>query len=307
MKSHITVLKEEAVKHLSLTPKSTVIDATFGSGGHAALILSILKQQGTYFGLDADPDAIEAGKESLGVHEATVHLVNENFRNITEVANTLGITHVDAILADLGWRMEQFSGSGKGFSFLVDEPLIMTYGNKENYLFTARDIVNSWDEEHISDVLRGYGEERFSGRIARAIVEARSIKPIETSTQLAAVIENVVPAFYRRGRINPATKTFQALRIAVNDELGALKAFIDGAYELLEDGGRMAVITFHSIEDRIVKQRFREIEHDHGGVRITKKPIVPTKEALADNPRARSAKLRVLEKHHGTHTVDSTL
>lgn len=306
MKSHVTVLLEEAVHGLRLRAESVVFDATFGSGGHAARILNILDQQGMYVGIDADPDAIEKDEAKLQDAKAATHLVCENFRNILHVANSLSIKGTDAVLADLGWRMEQFSGNGKGFSFSVDEPLVMTYGPKEEYLFTAYEVVNEWDEENLIEIIKGYGEERFAQRITKAIIERRVKSPIKTSGELGEIVRSAVPSFYQRGRIHPATKTFQAIRMAVNDELGALQEFIDSAYELLNENGRLAIITFHSIEDRVVKRRFKSLAHDYGGRVVTKKPIVPTDEALKENPRARSAKLRIIEKH-GIQEHNNTL
>ncbi len=295
MKKHITVLQEESVDALRITKSSTIVDATFGSGGHAREIISHLDTKGTFVGIDADKDAILKGEEKI-TSEANIHLVVENFRNINSVLDSLHIEKVDGILADLGWRMEQFSGNGKGFSFLVDEPLIMTFGEKENYLFTAHDIINTWNEEDISNVLKGYGEERFAKKIAHHIVASREKNLIETTFQLVDIVKSAVPGFYRNGRIHPATKTFQALRIAVNDEFEALQSFITQSVERLASKGRLAIITFHSLEDRIVKHRFRNYAHDHIGVLVTKKPITAGEEELQANPRARSAKLRVFEK-----------
>lgn len=296
MQQHSTVLKREAVEGLQLRPDATVIDATFGSGGHSTHILEILDARGMLVALDADQDAITHGKDAVANARATVELVHANFREIARVANEYSLQSVDAVLADLGWRIEQFTGNGKGFSFQIDEPLLMTYGDPESYLFTARDIVNEWEEEHLADIIKGYGEERFTRRIVRAIIEARSVKPIETSVELAEIITHAVPARYQHGRIHPATRTFQALRIAVNDELGALSALISDAFELLAPGGRLAIISFHSIEDRVVKRAFRAYVHDQRGFLPNKKPIVPTDEEVDANPRARSAKLRVIEK-----------
>ncbi|MBM3261060.1 16S rRNA (cytosine(1402)-N(4))-methyltransferase RsmH, partial [Candidatus Kaiserbacteria bacterium] len=203
---------------------------------------------------------------------------------------------IDKALFDLGWSGYQLS-AGRGFSFLSDEPLLMTYVKDiTSETLTAREIVNEWEEQSLIDIIAGWGEERYARRIAAAIVERRDQKPFETARDLGEVIKACVPSVYRYGRIHPATKTFQALRIAVNDELGSLQEGIASAYQMLAPGGRIAVITFHSIEDRIVKQTFVEWEKAKTGRRITKKPIVPTPEELAHNPRARSAKLRVIEK-----------
>ncbi len=274
-----------------------VVDATLGSSGHAKRIIETLGSRGVFVGIDADQSAIANGTEVLSGSACTLHLCNGNFRTIDSILEQLHIEHADAILADLGWRMEQFSGNGRGFSFQVDEPLLMTFGDPKDYVFTAHDIVNEWDEENIINILRGYGEERFAGRIARHIVEARAEKPIDTTFALVAIIEAAVPAFYKRARIHCATRTFQALRITVNDEFAALEDFIKKSVALLTPHGRLAIITFHSIEDRIVKHLFKNLAHDHIGIVHTKKPIVASPEELQANPRARSAKLRIFEKH----------
>jgi 16S rRNA (cytosine1402-N4)-methyltransferase len=290
---HITVLQHEAVEGLSLTPESVVVDATFGGGGHAQEILRTLGPSGCYIGIDADHTAF-LGKQLDG--EATVHLVNDNFRNITQILGSLHITTVDAVLADLGWRMEQFSGSGKGFSFQHDEPLHMTFGDPATYDFTAYDIVNDWAEESLADIIYGYGEDRFARKIAKAIVEARKVTPIKTTGQLVTVISEALPKSAHFKKINPATKTFQALRITVNDELGTLETFLKDGFNSLKPGGHMAIITFHSLEDRVVKHYFRELKDSGLATLVTKKPTIATPEELKANPRARSAKLRVISK-----------
>ena len=294
--THVSVLLEEAIEALAIQNSSIIVDATLGSSGHASQIVSKLGAKGTFIAIDADSEAIENGKKVLKDAKATTHLVVDNFRNIDSVLDLLHIENVDAILADLGWRMEQFSGNGRGFSFQIDEPLIMTFGEPSKYPFVARDILNDWEEEDIKNVLKGYGEERFAGRIARHIVEARSVKPFATTFELVHVIENAVPAFYRKGKIHSATRTFQALRIAVNDEFDALETFIKKSVALLTPKGRLAIITFHSTEDRIVKHLFKALAHDHVGSLVNKKPTVATREELKQNPRARSAKLRIFEK-----------
>jgi 16S rRNA (cytosine1402-N4)-methyltransferase len=296
---HITVLNEEAVAHLNLKKDSMVVDCTLGSAGHAKNILKHLGKQGVYFGIDVDESAIEAATDALKGAEAKVVLSEGNFRNIDTLVREKGFEHVDAILADLGWRMEQFDGETKfprGFSFKKDEPLAMTYGNPKNYAFTAYDIVNDWAEEDIANVIYGYGEERYSRRIAKSIVQARSEKAIESSLALAEIVSSTVPPLQRKGKIHPATKTFQALRIAVNDEFDALRDLLLSGFELLAPKGRMAIITFHSLEDRIVKETFKALTRDQKGVLVTKKPVGPSKEELQSNPRARSAKLRIIEK-----------
>ena len=296
--SHITVLQEEAVTSLNLKKDSVVVDCTLGSGGHAKQIITHLGLKGVYFGIDVDENAISEAFELQKSTKAKVILVEDNFRNITSIINAHQVPKVDAILADLGWRIEQFegvSGSPRGFSFKNDEPLAMTFGNPKKYAFTAYDIVNEWREEDIANVIFAYGEERFSRRIAKAIVEARGETSIETSVELAEIVASSVPG-YKRGKIHPATKTFQALRIAVNDEFDALRELLLSGFESLAPKGRMSIITFHSLEDRIVKETFKTLTRDQLGVLVTKKPQGPSTEELQKNPRARSAKLRTIEK-----------
>jgi 16S rRNA (cytosine1402-N4)-methyltransferase len=293
---HITVLQQEAVDALALNPASIVVDATLGAGGHGREILSRLGPTGMYIGIDADKTAITT-LEGKMTGEAEVHLVRANFGLIQNVVRSLEIPQVDAVLADLGWRTDQFEEKGRGFSFRDTDGLAMTYGDAKEYAFTAKDIVNDWAEQDIANVLYGYGEEHYSRRIATAIVAARQQKTIETADELAHIISEAVPAAYRRGRIHPATKSFQGLRIAVNDEFSVLETFINDAFSLLKPNGRLAIITFHSLEDRIVKLAFKAYTHDQQGVLVSKKPIVPTREELVRNPRARSAKLRIIQKN----------
>lgn len=297
MKEHVTVLKAVGVEALAITESSRVVDATLGSLGHASEILSRLGKQGVFIGIDADETAIESGRKKLR-GETKIILACSNFRKIDSILKQSGVREVDAILADLGWRMEQFSGNGRGFSFQVDEPLLMTLGKPEDYAFTARDIVNDWEEQSLVNVLTGYGEERYAKRIARTIVETRERHPIETTFDLVKIIEGSVPGKYRHGRIHPATRTFQALRIAVNDEFTALTEFIERSVAVLAPKGRLAIITFHSLEDRIVKHTFRDLAVKGEGTVITKKPITPTPEEVQANTRSRSAKLRVFERKH---------
>lgn len=292
---HKTVLLHEAVDALLVAPDSIVVDATFGSGGHAREIATLLGPDGTFIGIDADESALQ--KEKLGETTATVHLINDNFRNITETLSSLHIECVDAILADLGWRMEQFADGQKGFSFLHDGPLHMTFGDPEQYAFTAHDIVNGWEEHVIADIIFGYGEERFARRIAKGIVSDRKRDPIETTHQLVEVIKSAVPKVAQRGKTHPATKTFQALRMAVNEELPALEEFIQAGFTALKPGGRLAIISFHSIEDRVVKHAFRSFVDSEAGELVNKKPISASEDELAENPRARSAKLRIIRKY----------
>ncbi len=292
---HISVLPQEAVDALALKKDATVVDATLGAGGHARLILSELGPKGTYIGFDADSTAIES-LQDLKKAKATVHLVHSNFVHIQSELEKLHIESVDAILADLGWRTDQFTDGGKGFSFTSDDSLFMTYGDPSQYSFTAGDIVNGWNADDIANVLFGYGEERYSRQIAKAIVEYRKKNTIKTATELAEIIFTSVPVSYRHGRIHPATKSFQGLRIAVNDEFKVLEDFLANAWQCLKPNGRLAIISFHSLEDRIVKHTFRNFAQAQSGVLITKRPIVASSEELKANPRARSAKLRIIQK-----------
>jgi 16S rRNA (cytosine1402-N4)-methyltransferase len=294
--SHTPVLLHEVVHELQLRPADVVLDATLGGAGHARAIAEKLAPSGTFIGMDADSAAIERAREKLQGVAPAVHLVHANFRFIRESLSKLGIPRIDKALFDLGWSSYQLA-SGRGFSFRTDDPLLMTYADAPKVGdVTAEQIVNDWQEESIADVLYGWGEERHSRRIAKAIVEARAQKPITTARELAEIIEKATPLRASRGKIHPATRTFQALRIAVNDELGALKEGLIAALGALGEGGRIAVISFHSVEDREVKRLMMAWEKAGAGKRVTKSPLAPTKEESMSNPRARSAKLRVIEK-----------
>lgn len=295
---HITVLKDESVNALNLSEGSVVVDCTLGAGGHGWEIVSQLGTAGHYIGLDADPTAVKAAEAKFATATPHTTLLTRNFTELTTTLSELNIDTVDAILADLGWRMEQFDGSSglpRGFSFQSDEPLLMTYGDPSSYAFTAADIVNEWAEEDIANIIYAYGEERAARKIADRIVTTRKVTPITTASQLAELVAAVVKTS-PRSKTHPATRTFQALRIAVNDEFAVLESLLSQGMTALRSGGRLAVISFHSLEDRIVKHTFRTFAHDHQATVVTKKPIVATEEELSTNPRARSAKLRVIEK-----------
>ena len=293
VEGHRSVLLHEAIEALSIQENDIVVDGTLGGAGHAKEIAQHLGPGGTLIGFDLDRDAIERAHVALEKSACAVHLIESNFRNLDTELHARGVEAVDKALFDLGWSSFQLD-AGRGFSFQKDEPLRMTYSKEENGL-TAEIVVNTWAEESLADVIYGFGEERFARRIAQHIVEARAKKRIETSSQLAEIIKAAVPAAYRFGRIHPATKTFQALRIAVNDELGAIDQGIRSAWRMLRANGRIAVITFHSIEDRAVKHLFRALSLENGQL-LTKKPQRPSAEEISENPRARSAKLRVLQK-----------
>ncbi len=294
---HITVLAAEAVSILGIREGDTVVDATFGAGGHALAICERIGPTGTFIGIDADPTAFQGSRaQQISAASSRHHLVTANFADIENVLSSFHSNPPNAILADLGWRQDQFTNGGKGLSFSSNDPLTMTFGDPHEYLFTADDIINHWNEEDIANVLYGYGEERYSRRIAKAIVIERQKQRITTASQLATVISDAVPGLYRRQRIHPATKSFQALRIAVNDELSVLQRFLDTAPTLLAANGTLAIITFHSLEDRMVKVAFREMVNRGTYEAVTKKPIVPSEDELHANPRSRSAKLRAIRR-----------
>jgi 16S rRNA (cytosine1402-N4)-methyltransferase len=271
------------------------IDGTLGGAGHALAIAEAFDSKVNILGLDQDETAIERAKELLTGKCDRLVLVNENFRNLDKVMSQSGIETADMILLDLGLSSDELENSGRGFTFQKDEPLHMTYGNPDKQPFTALDIVNGWKEEDIANVIFGYGEERYARRVARRIVEYRTKKPIETSMELAEIVKGSMPRMFRKPKIHPATKTFQALRIAVNDELNALREGLAKGYSRLGKEGKIAVISFHSLEDRIVKEFFRSKESEDGA-KITKKPIRAGAQEVAENPRSRSAKLRILQK-----------
>ncbi|OGI62478.1 16S rRNA (cytosine(1402)-N(4))-methyltransferase [Candidatus Nomurabacteria bacterium RIFCSPHIGHO2_01_FULL_40_12] len=316
---HKTVLLQEAIEGLNLKDGATVIDATFGGGGHS---LEICKRYRNVkiIALDQDKGVFEKAKDKFKDLDCGVTFVNANFRELNHLENfgafalgdertgnprrlnfLNGSASVDAIIFDLGLSSDQLENSGRGFSFLIDEPLLMQMKNseKENSSgedVTARDAVNTWSEKNLADIIYGYGEEQFARRIARGILEARKKSEIKTTFDLVKVIEESVPNFYRRGRIHPATRTFQALRIAVNDELGALQTGLEKGFDMLKTGGRISVISFHSLEDRIVKRFYKNKENEGVARLINKKVILPGVKELKENIRARSAKLRIIEK-----------
>lgn len=293
---HKTVLLHESIDGLDIHENDIYLDGTLGSGGHAELALSKVNGKLTVVGLDKDSEALERSRKRLG-DSSNIILKEASYGDLDVVLNDLNIKKVNRIMLDLGLSSDQFETSGRGFTFKNDEPLLMTFKKdpKEGDL-TAHEIVNTWQEENIADIIFGYGEERYSRRIARAIVNYRAKKSIETTGELVEIILQAVPFFYKKGKIHPATRTFQSLRIAVNDELNTLKKGLANGFERLEKGGRIAVISFHSLEDRIVKNFNKEKEGTDEAKIITKKPVVASDEEIKENPRSRSAKLRILEK-----------
>lgn len=305
---HTPVLLQEVV--LGLAPKAgeVILDATVGGGGHSEALCRAMEGRGTFVCLDEDEDAIERSQERLKECTCQFLFCRKNFRNLDETLVAFGISEINRVIFDLGLSSFQLEESGRGFSFQKDEPLQMTFqkippavdgsapfykGRIEGGELTAEKIVNEWDEGNIRTILDGYGEERAARSIAAAIVRAREGKRITTTAELREIIERTAP---RRGKIHPATKTFQALRMAVNDEFEALKEGLSKAWTALLPHGRVAVISFHSIEDRTVKDFFKALSREGTGKLVTKKPVTPAREEILANPRARSAKLRIIEK-----------
>ncbi len=284
--THIPVLLEEVLQNLVSVEDGQFVDATLGGGGHTYRLLEKYKQI-RVIGIDADEVALTIAEEALREFKDRITLVRGNFKNVKEILQGIGVSSIDGILFDLGTSTYQIMGK-RGFSFNDDEALDMRMDIREE--LTAYDIVNSYRVDDLATILFEYGEEEKSRRIARAIVEARKKKPIETAKELADIVAR---AKWRRGRIHPATKTFQAIRIETNHELESLKKGIESAVEVLNPGGRIGVISFHSLEDRIMKEFFR----NSPVLKIlTKKPLRPERKEILTNPRSRSAKLRIAEK-----------
>ena len=307
---HVPVLKNEAIEGLHIDPSGTYVDGTFGGGGHAREIISRLNGEGCFVGIDQDQDAIENGRTMLSmINNTNCQLVRENFSNIRTVLKNLHIESVHGILLDIGVSSHQLDTGDRGFSYMQDAKLDMRMDQRMP--MTAADIIATYPEEELLRVIRDYGEEKWAKRIAQFIVSERKKAPIEKTSDLVEVIKKAIPQGARKDGPHPAKRTFQAIRIEVNDELGVLKKAIRESVSVLKPGGRLCIITFHSLEDRIVKQAFRELENPcicppsapvcvcgrKQVIRIlTRKPIVPSEEELEQNPRARSSKLRIAEK-----------
>ncbi|MBQ9030799.1 MAG: 16S rRNA (cytosine(1402)-N(4))-methyltransferase RsmH [Parasporobacterium sp.] len=306
---HEPVLINETLNSLNIHPDGIYVDGTLGGAGHSFKIIQRLKN-GRLIGIDQDQDALDAALRRLAIFGDKVTLVKDNFVNIESILDGLEIDKVDGILLDIGVSSYQVDNPDRGFSYREDAELDMRM-DRESAL-TARDIVNTYPKEELARIIRDYGEEKFASNIAKHIVEERSRSPIETTGQLKTIIEHAIPAAVRKGQAGFAKKTFQALRIEVNSELDVLEASIDTMIGRLKPGGRLAIITFHSLEDRIVKNKFRENENPctcppgfpvctcgavPRGRIITRKPIIPTEEECTRNKRASSAKLRVFEHY----------
>lgn len=295
--SHIPVLLHESIENLLLKKGGTYVDCTTNRAGHSIEIAKAIGKTGTLICIDLDQDALLEAEKKLKKYKnaPTLHFVHSNFRHLKEILEKNNISRVDGVLADLGLSSEELDESGRGFSFRFNEPLQMTFdAHPTEDMTTAYDIVNFWSEETIADVLYAFADETYSRRIARAITSRRIEKPITTTEELVDVIASAVPAVYRHKKTHFATKTFQALRMAVNDELGSIKDLIDAFPQVLMPEGRACIITFHSTEDRIVKQMLRS--HEDTLTIISKKAIKPQEEELVSNPRSRSAQLRIAER-----------
>lgn len=312
--NHTSVLLEETVDSLDIKADGVYADGTLGGAGHAGYICEKLGKTGTFIGIDKDIDAIEASKKTLGKYDCKIVFANRSFEDIKEILRDENIKGLDGAVLDLGVSSWQLDNSERGFSYMNDGPLDMRMegerGSSDNSL-TAERIVNDYSAKELNDIIHLYGEERWAKRIAEFIVKERKIEPIETTGRLVEIIKKAIPAAARREGPHPAKRTFQALRIEVNDELGTLKRSVEKYIDVLNKGGILAVISFHSLEDRIVKEIFSKRENPCecpkgipicvcGKVadvkRVTKKPILPSEKEVEENPRSRSAKLRVLKK-----------
>jgi 16S rRNA (cytosine1402-N4)-methyltransferase len=286
---HVPVMKEEVLKNLNVKNYGIYVDSTIGLGGHAEGILR-LANDCTLIGIDRDDKAIEIARERLNKYQH-VHLIQETLSNITTVVGNLGYDKVSGIFLDLGISALHLKSEGRGFSFLKDEPLDMRMDRRQS--LTAEIVVNKYSEKDLADILWRYGEERYSRRIAKAIIGSRRKQRISSCRSLSGIIEKSIR---RRGRIHPATRTFQALRIEVNTELEELPTAIEEGADLLDAGGRFCILSYHSLEDRIVKNAFKKLAKEGLFNIITKKPLVPGQQERRSNPSSRSAKLRVGEK-----------
>lgn len=305
---HVSVLLNECIEGLNIKEDGIYADGTLGGAGHSSEILKNLSKDGILIGIDQDEDALKAAKNRLQNYN-NVKYVHNNFYNIDSILNELDIEKIDGMMMDLGVSSYQLDEAERGFSYMKDAPLDMRM-NRENSL-SAYEVVNNYEEQEIHRIIRDYGEEKFAKRIARFIVEQREVKPINTTLELVEIIKAAIPAKARREGPHPAKRTFQAIRIEVNSELSILNKAIEDGVNRLNKGGRMAIITFHSLEDRIVKIKFKELATACtcprefpicicGGKAkvklISRKAIEPSKEEVEENPRSRSAKLRVIEK-----------
>ncbi len=307
--NHVSVLLDECIENLNIKEDGVYVDCTMGGAGHSKEIVKRLSDKGLFIGFDQDKNAIATAKERLSEYSDRVKFVHSNFENIKEELEKLGINKIDGVLADLGVSSHQLDEADRGFSYMHDAPLDMRMDIRQS--FSAYDVVNTYSEEDLARIIRDYGEDNWAKRIAKFIVEERQNKPIENTGGLVEVIKKAIPKKARIDGPHPAKRTFQAIRIEVNNELGVINKMIRDAVSMMNKGGRVCIITFHSLEDRIVKNEFKELSlscicppalpicqcDKVSEVKvITRKPILPSDEEIEMNPRARSAKLRVAEK-----------
>jgi len=289
---HIPVLLNEVIKIFDPQPNENFIDATVGEAGHTLCLLQKTSPSGRILGIDLNEETLEIAQEKLKAFGNRAILVCDNFKNLERIVEENKFKNIRGILFDLGMSSRELEVSGRGFTFQKDEPLLMNFGR--DALLTAEQIVNNWPMEELAKIFEEYGEERYSRKIAEAVVKKREEKPVKTTFELVEIIKTALPKRAGHGRLHPATRVFQALRITVNDELNNLKAGLEAALKILENNGKIIVISFHSLEDRIAKEFFRQ-NMDSLNI-ITKKPIKPVKVEVLNNPRARSAKLRAAQK-----------
>ena len=307
---HVSVLLNETIDGLNINPDGIYVDGTLGGGGHAYEVCKRLSDKGRLIGIDQDGEALEAAREHLKEFEDKITLVRSNYCEIDTILKDLDIDKVDGIVLDLGVSSYQLDNLERGFSYKSDAPLDMRMDQRQ--VKTAADVVNTYSENELFRIIRDYGEDKFAKNIAKHIVMERQKKPFETTAQLSEVIKHSIPMKFQNKGGHPAKKTFQAIRIEVNKELTALRDSIDKMIELLNENGRICIITFHSLEDRIVKTKFRENENPctcppdfpvcvcgkvSKGKVITRKPIVPGDKEITENKRAKSSKLRIFERH----------
>lgn len=306
--NHYSVMLNETVEGLNVKPDGVYVDGTLGGGGHAEKVLSMLSDAGRYIGIDQDNTALTFASKRLERFGNKFTAVKSNYEAMKSVVNSLGYEKVDGIVIDLGVSSYQLDTKERGFSYKLEAPLDMRMDTDKS--LTAKEIVNTYSEMELFRIIRDYGEDGFAKNIAKHIVKAREVKEIETTTELAEIIKNAIPAKMRQGKGHPAKQTFQALRIELNRELDVLKNTLDDMVELLNPGGRLCIITFHSLEDRIVKSAFKKYENPctcppsfpvcvcgakSRGQVLTRKPIVPSGKELEENNRSKSAKLRIFE------------
>ncbi|MDE6208379.1 MAG: 16S rRNA (cytosine(1402)-N(4))-methyltransferase RsmH [Lachnospiraceae bacterium] len=309
--SHKSVLLDETIDSLNIKPDGIYVDGTLGGAGHAYEVVKKLSDKGRFIGIDQDEDALAAATEKLSIFKdkIKIDIVKSNYKDINNVLNALGVKKVDGILLDIGVSSYQIDTVERGFTYKEDAPLDMRMDKSAS--LSAKDIVNDYSEIELFRIIRDYGEEKFAKNIAKHIVSRRNEKPLETTGELIEAIKAAIPAKIRANTGHPAKKTFQAIRIEVNKELEVLENSIDNMIEILNDGGRLSIITFHSLEDRIVKNKFRDNENPcvcppnfpvcvcgkkSKGTVVTRKPIVPGDKEINDNKRSKSSKLRVFER-----------